>query len=117
MLLLVFASLFQFYFLNPVQDCKILGSVSVNGETLVIVRNDSVFTLDPVTLKTLSAIKLDTLLTSVDRYHVISSPLKLFLLANGSGEIRTIDGAQNRRIDHSNMINFQIKFRYRQILY
>jgi len=120
MLLVFFTIIFQLFFLNSVQDCKILSSPSVHGESLVILRNDSVFTLDPVTLKTLSAIKLDTLLTSVDRYHAISSPSKLFLLANGSGEIRTIDGAQNHRIDHSNMINFQINaaiFKHRDTLF
>ena len=120
MLLFFFTSIFQLFLLNSEQNCKILSRSSGYEEALVILRNDSVFTLDPVTLKTLSAIKLDTLLTSVDRYHVISSPLKLFLLANGSGEIRTIEGAQNHRIDHSSMINFQINaavFKHRDTLF
>lgn len=120
MLLFFFTSIFQLFLLNSEQNCKILSRSSGHEEALVILRNDSVFTLDPVTLKTLSAIKLDTLLTSVDRYHVISSPLKLFLLANGSGEIRTIEGAQNHRIDHSSMINFQINaavFKHRDTLF
>lgn len=108
MRLLFFALIIPFFsFVVTAQQLQIVPNSWTGSNQLILISSDSLFKINPITLREISSFKLDFPLENpLRRYNLFESKEAIFITPNGSGEVRILKDSLNIRMDTSNLNNF-----------